>query len=166
MSLKVKDLNPGDSRAVYKNLDFDMRQYKKLKMYIHAESIEGSSDLPGTGLDEEYDRRLVGFLRIGSDFSENYYQIEVPLKPTEYKKGTTNRLSSEAVWEPESNSIDFLLEKLTKLKALTLDGGVNSINTVYFDENLEIIDEFAPFLHYRETKNINLLSKEIRQLVV
>ena len=144
LSLKVKDLNPGDSRAVYKNLDFDMRQYKKLKMYIHAESIEGSSDLPGTGLDEEYDRRLVGFLRIGSDFSENYYQIEVPLKPTEYKKGTTNRLSSEAVWEPESNSIDFLLEKLTKLKALTLDGGVNSINTVYFDENLEIIDEFAP----------------------
>ena len=33
LSLKVKDLNPGDSRAVYKNLDFDMRQYKKLKMY-------------------------------------------------------------------------------------------------------------------------------------
>ena len=47
---------------------------------------QGSSDLPGTGLDEEYDRRLAGFLRIGSDFSENYYQIEVPLKPTEYKK--------------------------------------------------------------------------------
>ena len=142
LSVKVENLNPGDSRAVYKNLDFDMRQYKRLKMYIHAESIDGSTKLPGLGVNEDYDKRLVGFVRLGSDFSENYYQIEVPLKPTDYNQSTSNRLSGEAVWEPDSNSIDFLLEKLTKLKALTLDGSVNSTNTVYFDENLVIIDEF------------------------
>ena len=142
LSVKIENLNPGDSRAVYKNLDFDMRQYKRLKMYIHAESLEGSPKLPGLGANEDYDKRLVGFIRLGSDFSENYYQIEVPLTPTDYNESASNRLSSEAVWQPDSNSIDFLLEKLTKLKALTINGSVNSINTVYFNENLEIIDEY------------------------
>ncbi len=78
MSIKFSDLHPKDSRAVYKNLNFDMRQYKSLKMYIHAESVEESTKLPGEGATEEFDKRLVGFLRIGSDFTDNYYQIEVP----------------------------------------------------------------------------------------
>ena len=38
--------------------------------------------LPGDGADEKYDERLVAFLRFGNDINENYYQIEVPLKPT------------------------------------------------------------------------------------
>ena len=120
MSIKVMDLHPKDSRAVYKNLDFDMRQYKSLKMFIHAESIEGSSLLPGEGASEDFDKRLVGFIRLGSDFTDNYYQIEVPLKPTAFSQGSSNRFSAEQVWEPESNSIDFSLETLTKLKALTI----------------------------------------------
>ncbi|MBT5440914.1 MAG: cell surface protein SprA, partial [Candidatus Marinimicrobia bacterium] len=106
MSIKVNDLQPKDSRAVYKNLNFDMRQYKTLKMYIHAESLEGSTKLPGEGATEEFDKRLVGFIRIGSDFTDNYYQIEVPLKPTSFNQNSSNRYSADQVWEPESNSID------------------------------------------------------------
>ena len=41
LSLKVQDLKPMDSRAVYKNIDLDLRNYKKIKMYLHAESLEG-----------------------------------------------------------------------------------------------------------------------------
>ena len=41
LSLKVTDLQPYDSRAVYKNIDLDLRQYNKMKMYIHAESLIG-----------------------------------------------------------------------------------------------------------------------------
>ena len=143
MSIKVVDLQPKDSRAVYKNLDFDMRQYKKLKMFIHAESIEGEPKLPGEGSLENFDKRLVGFIRLGSDFTDNYYQIEVPLKPTAYSQASSNRFSSDQVWIPESNSIDFPLEILTKLKALSITGKSNLSQALYFNENLEIIDEFS-----------------------
>jgi len=143
MTIKVTNLQPEDSRAVYKNLDFDMRQYKKLKMYIHAESIEGSPSLPGEGSFEDYDKRLVGFIRMGSDFTDNYYQIEVPLKPTAFNQGSSNKFSADQVWEPDSNSIDFSLEILTKLKALTLSSQSNLSQTLYFNEDLQQIDEFT-----------------------
>ena len=140
MSIKVNDLQPKDSRAVYKNLNFDMRQYKTLKMYIHAESLEGSTKLPGEGATEEFDKRLVGFIRIGSDFTDNYYQIEVPLKPTSFNQNSSNRYSADQVWEPESNSIDFSLEKLTQLKAIAIANNSNLSEVLYFNDELEIID--------------------------
>ena len=61
---------------VFKNVDIDLA-YKKLKMYIHAESIQGNNPLPGEGNFDELDKRLVAFLRIGTDYQDNYYQIEV-----------------------------------------------------------------------------------------
>ena len=143
MSIKVNDLQPKDSRAVYKNLNFDMRQYKTLKMYIHAESLEGSTKLPGEGATEEFDKRLVGFIRIGSDFTDNYYQIEVPLKPTSFNQNSSNRYSADQVWEPESNSIDFSLEKLTQLKAIAIANNSNLSEVLYFNDELEIIEEFT-----------------------
>ncbi len=64
-----------DSRAVFKNVSVDMRQYKKLKMFLHAESLPSETPL----LDEE----MVGFIRFGNDFTQNYYQVEIPLKVTQ-----------------------------------------------------------------------------------
>ena len=32
-------LEPGDSRAVFKNVSVDMRQFKKLRMFLHAEAL-------------------------------------------------------------------------------------------------------------------------------
>ncbi len=84
-----------DYRAVYKNVDFDFRQYKSLKMFIHAESIFGENPLPGDGIDAGYDNRMVAFIRLGSDFKDNYYQIEIPLKPSSYQEDNSNRLSAK-----------------------------------------------------------------------
>ena len=78
LSLKVKDLKSKDSRAVYKNTNLDIRHYKKIKMYMHAESTTDRPKLPIDNLDES----IVAFIRLGSDVNENYYQIEIPLKPT------------------------------------------------------------------------------------
>src|SRR5699024_12575799 len=39
LSLRVKNLDPIDGRGVYKNFNVDMRQYKNIEMFIHAESI-------------------------------------------------------------------------------------------------------------------------------
>ena len=81
LSLKVQNLKPKDLRAVYKNIDLDLRHYKKIKMFVHAESLVNEFPLPGSGVDSEYDKRLVAFLRIGDDVNDNFYQVEVPLKP-------------------------------------------------------------------------------------
>ena len=34
-----EQLEPGDARGVFKNVNLDLRQYKRLKMFMHAESI-------------------------------------------------------------------------------------------------------------------------------
>ena len=143
MSFRVCDLQPMDYRAVYKNVNVDIRQYKKLKMFIHAESIAGQESLPGEGTADEFDQRMVAFLRLGTDFKDNYYQIEVPLKPTEYSESTGNRLTAEAVWQPESNSIEVPIKLLAKLKAAAINNG--SVGRVsYFDEDLNPVGEYSP----------------------
>ena len=76
LSLRVSGdgLEPEDSRAVFKNVSVDMRQFKKLKMFLHAESLPGEIALR--------DNQMVGFIRFGNDFTQNFYQIEIPLKVT------------------------------------------------------------------------------------
>ncbi|MDI1306838.1 MAG: cell surface protein SprA, partial [bacterium] len=68
LSLRVSGngLEPEDSRAVFKNVSIDMRQFKKLKMFLHAESLPNESALR--------DNQMVGFIRFGNDFTQNFYQ--------------------------------------------------------------------------------------------
>ena len=39
LSLKITNLEPGDSRSIYKNTGYDMRRYKRLQMFVHAEQL-------------------------------------------------------------------------------------------------------------------------------
>ncbi len=103
--LEVCDLEEEDSRGVFKNINVDMRQYKKLRMFLHAEAQEGQS------LDEG---ELVAFLRMGNDFTENYYQIEIPLLPTDFVDGNVS--IEERVW-PTENEINIPLEILQQIKS-------------------------------------------------
>ena len=143
LSLRVQDLEPKDLKGVYKNIDIDMRQYKRIKMFIHAESIPNRTPLPGEGSIENFDKRMVAFMRIGTDMTENYYQIEVPLQPTPYTEGVSNNLSADDVWQPESNSIDIPLSLLTAAKAKSIQNR-SLVGATYFDEELNPIDEFTP----------------------
>ncbi len=46
LSLKIRDLPPKNARAVYKNTSLDMRNYKYLQMFTHAEKlIDDNTDL-------------------------------------------------------------------------------------------------------------------------
>lgn len=143
LSLRVKDLEPEDAEGVYKHIDLDMRQYKRLRMFIHAESITGENPLPGEGAQEKFDKRLVAFIRLGTDITENYYQIEIPLKPTEFTAGVSNNLSAEEIWQIASNEIDIPVDLLTKLKAKSISNR-NVQGATYFDEELNKINEFTP----------------------
>lgn len=102
LSLQVCDLNKDDARGVFKTMNLDMRQYGRLSMFIHAESVQGAQQLQ--------DGDLNGVIRIGSDFSGNYYEVKIPLQITDF--GETDSLR---IW-PEVNNLDFQLNDLTELK--------------------------------------------------
>ncbi len=135
LSFVVDNLEPEDSRGVFKNLNIDLRQYEKIKMFLHAEEI----------IDNEFTgaNPLVGFLRIGTDFSENFYQIEIPLEITSHGATTVTE-----IW-PENNELEVTLAILNKVKSERLASiDVTPLNELrFFDvSGTEIIEvaEFAP----------------------
>ena len=143
MTLRICDLQPMDYRAVFKNVNVDIRQYKNLKMFLHAESIVGQKPLPGEGTAEDYDRRMVAFIRLGTDYLDNYYQVEIPLKPTDYKESSSNKFTADEVWQPESNALEVPIKLLSKLKAVAINNsGLGKVS--YFDEEMNPVSEFSP----------------------
>ncbi|MCK5702868.1 MAG: cell surface protein SprA, partial [Cyclobacteriaceae bacterium] len=108
--LTVKGLKDRDARAVFKNLTTDLINYKRLKMFFHAEENEA----------ELNDDDVTAFVRFGTDFKENYYEIELPLKVTQLG-ATTDR----EIW-PEENEIDIAFDDLFELKARRNKLGINT----------------------------------------
>jgi len=129
LSLRVSGdgLEPEDSRAVFKNVSVDMRQFKKLKMFLHAESLPNEIVLN--------DDQMMAFIRFGNDFSQNFYQIEIPLKVT--KPAGDCKLSADEVW-PEDNQIDLSLELLTQLKveAMGIDISTLPLDGIYYPDDV------------------------------
>ncbi|MDF9829923.1 cell surface protein SprA [Parabacteroides sp. PF5-6] len=108
LSLKVTRLAPADARAVYKNTYFDLRQYKRLQLFTHAEKfIDDDTGLSGG--------ELSVFIRLGSDYKNNYYEYEVPLTLTDPGSYYETESDQRKVW-PDQNKMDFRLEVLTELK--------------------------------------------------
>ncbi len=106
-SLKVTDLGNADARAVYKTLNIDLRNYKRLKMYVHAEAIDGYT------LEDD---QMALFVRLGTDYEDNYYEYEIPLKLTPAGTYSDNNESDRyAVW-PEDNELDIPLDVFTEAK--------------------------------------------------
>lgn len=124
MVLKVCNLLDGDARGTYKTTDFDFRQYKKLKMYIHAEkSIETQELMKGD---------VTVFIRIGSDFTENYYEYEVPV---EFTPWFTSAANPRLIW-PDANRMEIELQRLVDAKqrrndAMGAPGSMISVFTPY-----------------------------------
>lgn len=109
LALKAIELAPGDVRAVYKNVMYDLRRFKRLQLFVHAEAIKQQS----TTL--KHDDMSI-FIRLGSDFRNNYYEYELPLKVTPEGRYNSNILADqEAVWMPD-NMIDITLSDFTNLK--------------------------------------------------
>ena len=133
--LNVCGLEPEDSRGVYKNISVDMRQFNRLRMFMHAE--DGSN--PGFT-----DGDIVGFIRLGNDLSENYYQIEIPLQ-----ESSTMTLDPQSVW-PQINEIDLPISALEAIKSLSiLNGSLGSDQAIFYDivnDNIaeDPVSEFAP----------------------
>ncbi|RKS00774.1 protein involved in gliding motility SprA [Flavobacterium sp. 102] len=109
LSLRVSGdgLEVGDSRAVFKNVNVDMRQFNKLRMFLHAEALP-------TDASPLLDNQMVAFIRFGNDFTNNFYQVEIPLKVT-----PATATLADVIW-PEVNEINLAMNLLTKMKVRTI----------------------------------------------
>ncbi|TXF89544.1 cell surface protein SprA [Neolewinella aurantiaca] len=146
LTMKVQNLQPGARRAIFKYTDTDLRVYDKLRMFVHAEALGDSRfQRPDTG-------QLILFMRMGSDFEQNYYEYEVPLElsdtsglqmildslgdanaQNQYLNGSAY---SEEVWKPR-NEVNLPLELLRDLKL--------ERNNTNVPLSQEYSQEFEPF---------------------
>lgn len=112
--VKINNLKDGYSRAAYKTTINDFRSYKNLQFFIHAEG----SDLR--------DGDVHGIIRIGTDYQDNYYEYDIPLKITNI--GTRD---PELIW-PASNRVNIEFKLLQNAKAARnnalANGTLQSVN--------------------------------------
>ena len=124
MVLKVCNLLDGDARGAYKTTEFDFRQFKRLQMFVHAERSIASQNIKNGDLSV--------FIRVGSDFTQNYYEYEIPLTFTPwYTPATQDGL----IW-PDANAFDISLDQLVAVKedrnvAMRGPGSIVSPSTPY-----------------------------------
>ncbi len=111
IAITLGDLQDGDARGIYKLTKQDLRLYDRMRMFVHAER----DPIRDPGI---RDGELSAFIRLGSDFEDNYYEYEIPLtfstdetidkdlEPLEY---------SREVWKVENN-FDFEFDLLKDIK--------------------------------------------------
>ncbi|MEO0778687.1 MAG: cell surface protein SprA, partial [Bacteroidota bacterium] len=151
LSLLVEDLGVDTMKGVFKTLDLDMRFFDSLEMFIHAERI------PELDFDVE-DEDVSVFIRLGSDFENNFYEYEIPLTFTDLEVISGLDVSrpdeleeyAEEVWRQE-NYMRFLLKDFITLKKNRNEQDF-PLNQIYE----EVVDESQPDRVYRIKGNPNL----------
>ncbi|MVN79168.1 cell surface protein SprA [Hymenobacter sp. HMF4947] len=117
LRLSVTNLRDGYAKAAYKNLSTNLLRYKRLRMYLHGDSQDPNLR----------DGDVRAFVRIGTDYSQNYYEYSLPLTIT--KAGATDQ---SQIW-PEVNNIDLTLQDFIDAKAarnLDITNGVPGVSYV------------------------------------
>ena len=109
LSLVVDNLGQGEAKAVYKNTTIDLRQYRRLQMFVHANALEPNVTALANG-------EFSVFIRLGSDYKNNFYEYDIPLTLTPARRyNDRSWADSRAVW-PEENMLDIALSVFTNLK--------------------------------------------------
>lgn len=119
LSLKVCGLEQNKSQVAYKNLPLNVNNYERLKMFVHAEAVEA---------EDIQDGEVSLFVRMGTDYSENYYEYEIPLEMTDW--GETDPRN---IW-PLNNEVDIKFQDLIDLKLKRNKDIVASGGTVTYSQ--------------------------------
>lgn len=101
--MKAAPLMAKTSRGVFKNVALDMRRYKKLELFVHAENLRDVAS-------SAYDPDAKFFIRFGSDATDNYYEYEASLKYT----SKTARSPLE-IW-PLENTVNLEIQNFVDAK--------------------------------------------------
>lgn len=105
LALTVCNLTKDNAQAAYRLLNYDMRLFDRVKMFVHAEEADHQNDPIPPG-------EVSIFIRFGSDFTNNYYEYEVPLTMSDPAQGIRNAAN---IWLKE-NEMDFSLDLFRDLK--------------------------------------------------
>jgi cell surface protein SprA len=97
--LRVSELEDGDARSAFRSTELDMRMYGNLEMFIHGETLDENNPL-GFG-------DVSVFVRLGTDFDQNYYEYEIPVEPTDLNASST----PQNIW-PEENNMKIEFDRL------------------------------------------------------
>lgn len=111
LSMQVCGLQDGNAKGAFKSLGMDLRQFKEMKMFIHAEGIDGETPLK--------DGDLRAFIRLGSDFVANYYEYQIPLKVT-----PSGSFKADVIW-PTENEMTIDIAQLIAAKQKRNSSGSN-----------------------------------------
>lgn len=103
IALTVNGLEDGCGAGVFKTVRLDLRNYERLRMYVHADSKENLTS-----------QQFSTFIRIGSDFTNNYYEYQIPTKLSQANLIVPGK-ESEEIW-PVANEMDLTLQSLVDLK--------------------------------------------------
>lgn len=136
--MKATNLQSNQARGVFKNTTLDMRRYKNLKLFVHAENLKNVNS-------SEYDENSKFFIRFGSDATDNYYEYETSLKYT-----ASNARSPMEIW-PAENTVDLAIQNFVEAKqARDLIGSMIYGNryqyTEFGDDNKKIYIKGRPSL--------------------
>ncbi|WP_430812774.1 MULTISPECIES: cell surface protein SprA [unclassified Carboxylicivirga] len=156
--LKVQNLAGGDARAVYKNVSIDIRQYQRLKMFIHAEDVDNQGLL---------DNEMMAFIRVGSDYNDNYYEYEIPLKLTPAGEYDNEVIEQRYMVWPEENEMNVPLDlfqtvKLRRNDEKRVEGSSVSFNQVYVMPDPNNPNNFASVKGNPNLSNIRTITMGVR----
>jgi len=106
-SIALKATGIGDSSefSIYKLSQLDIRNFEHLQLFVHAEKPV-DSQFPADN------KEVSIYIKMGKDFTNNYYEYEVPLVLSDPDLGIAD---ANNIWKSE-NYIDLVLKKLTDLK--------------------------------------------------
>jgi cell surface protein SprA len=112
LNLQFCNLRKDSAKGVFQTFATkDIRNFRKLQMYIHAEKKNIFSNLRNND--------LTAVVRIGTDFVSNYYEVRIPLKLTPLDAASKFEPNSnqynDTLWIP-TNSLDLDLQVFTRLK--------------------------------------------------
>ena len=137
MQLSVEQLDAGDARGVYRNMDLDLRTYKRLQMFVHNEATIGNETNLRNG-----DVSL--FVRLGSDVKNNYYEYEIPLTVTPPGDYNTNSTSDRYIVWPEENMLDIDLDVLVNAKKHRNAEKMAGVDGVGYSTRFQDVDDNHP----------------------
>ena len=101
LRLCADNLIDGFGKAAYKNVSINMLRYKQLRLFLHAESEDNTLR----------DNQVQAFVRIGTDYTQNYYEYLLPLRITQ--RGATTQ---SEIW-PAENEVQIAFQDFIDAKS-------------------------------------------------
>ncbi|MEM1093467.1 MAG: cell surface protein SprA [Bacteroidota bacterium] len=159
MVMRVENLFPNQQRAIFKtyNQGLDLLRYGNLRMFVHMNGQLADGRKLSELADEEARSKVRLFVRLGANETNDYYEYEQPLSPSD----PTLEIDNDALWQTNQpfgdgfvdlNSVHIVLGALNQLKFARDQRGVPQDSIFWSaDETGELVgtdvpdaNEFAP----------------------